>query len=252
MNTTIYLCEDSFENILTAVYLGWSSRKGHSHVRLQLRQTADVEDFCNYHIVETDFEQAEKVSRSIEHKISREAWLLVYRASLSWDPQKADAIYRFLVGGFHYGRKVTQMLAEPAVQKIFELNRQVSNESHFFREFIHFDTMDNQILLSRIRPKSNVLPMIAPYFADRLSQDNFLLLDMERRLAAVHRADRPWFLTSLFDDEAETLLAPDPEVYRNLWKTFYHSIAIEERKTPSLHKILLPLRYRDAASECGS
>lgn len=249
MNTTIYLCDDSFENILTAVYYAWASRKGHSHVRLQMNQTSSMELFCDYIPVETDFEKAKKVSRSIENKISHEAWQMVYRASMSFNPDKADAIYRFLVGGFHYGKKVTQMLAEPAVQKIFELNRQVSNESYFFREFVRFDAMDNNILLSKIRPKSNVLPMIAPHFADRLSGENFLILDVERSLAAVHQADKQWFLTSLTKEEVETVLSYESDVYRDLWKTFYNSIAIEERKNPTLQRNLMPLRYREFMTE---
>lgn len=249
MNTTIYLCEDSFENIMTAVYDAWASKKGHSHVRLQINQESTMELFCDYITVETDLEKVEKVSRSIENKISHEAWQMVYRAAMSWDAKKADAIYRFLVGGFHYGRKVTQMLAEPAVQKIFELNRQVSNESHFFREFVRFDAMDNNILLSKIRPKSNILAMIAPHFADRLSGENFMILDVDRNLAAVHQAEKQWFLTSLTREEAETVLSHESDVYRDLWKTFYNSIAIEERKNYKLQRNMMPLRYREFMTE---
>lgn len=68
MYTTIYLCEDNLDSILTGVYDAWASRKGHSHVRLQMKQETTMELFCDYISVEADTQKAEKVSRSIKKR----------------------------------------------------------------------------------------------------------------------------------------------------------------------------------------
>ena len=64
--TYIYQCEDSTDGILTAVYDAWASRRGHSHIKLQILREADtMELFSEYIPVQTDAEKAEKVRRSV-------------------------------------------------------------------------------------------------------------------------------------------------------------------------------------------
>ncbi|MDD6212150.1 MAG: TIGR03915 family putative DNA repair protein [Clostridiales bacterium] len=247
--TTVFCCQDNMDSIFTGIYDAWASRLGHSHVRLQLAAHYNYELFTKTVEVQPNPEKTEKVIRSIRTKISSEAWSMVYRAVLSQYESKADDIYRFLILGFHYGSCVTKMLTEPAVQRIHELNRFVGNEAHFFREFLRFDSMEQNILFARIRPKSNVLTLLTPHFADRISGENFLILDVGRNLASIHPANQPWYLTALTREEAEALLSRKPDQYRDLWKTFYDTIAIEERKNPRLQRNMMPLRYREFMPE---
>lgn len=305
---TVFVCEDNLDSILTGVYDAWASKQGHAHVQLVLNSAFTYSLLCSYITVKTDTAKAESVVRSIKKKISVLAWQMVYRAAMSDDETKADAIYRFLIGGFHFGARITEMLAEPAVQKIFALNRQVANEAHFYREILRFESVISstddvaassfhdtaasassfyapagsrghteitkkphglspaagdtllsgntdstahcgEILYAKIRPKSNVLAMVAPHFADRLPSENFLILDVGHSIAAVHPADRPWFLTPLTKEQADMLLAQNADQYPDLWKTFYHMIAIKERKNPKLQRNMLPLRYREFMTE---
>ena len=240
MNTTVYLCDDDLDSIFTAVYDAWASRKGHNHVRLQMNRTATMELFCDYITVVPNAAKAESVSRSIRRKISTKAWHMVYRAAMSPEDSRADDIYRFLIGGFYYGACVVDMLAEPAVRRLQELNRNIANETHYHKEFLRFDATAEGILFARIRPKGNILTMLTPHFADRLSGENFLILDVGRRLAAVHPAGQDWYLASLSREQAESFLSQKPDEYRDLWKTFYDTIAIEEHKNPLLQRNNMP------------
>ena len=246
---TIYVCGEELESILTAVYDAWASRKGHSRGKIEMEKEDTMELFATYVPVKQDPEKAEKVMRSIRRKIGEEAWSMVYRAALSEHESRADDIYRFLIGGFYYGPKALKMLAEPAVYRLMELNRAVGNESHFFKEFLRFDEREGHVLFGRIRPKNNVLSLVMPHFADRLPKENFLILDTGRASAGVHPAGREWYLTSLKPEAAEALMAAKSDGYRDLWKTFYQAIAIEERKNPKLQRNMMPLRYREYMTE---
>lgn len=252
-NTTYtYQCEDSTDGILTAVYDAWASRRGHSRIKLQIPREADtMELFSEYIPVQTDAEKAEKVRRSILKKISTEAWEMVFRASLSNQDEKADLIYRFLIGGFYYGAPVTKMKAEPVVMRMTELARSVSNEAHEWKQFIRFDEQAGRILFARFRPKNNVILSVSAHFADRLSGENFLILDTGRSIAAVHPAGQNWYLTSLSEADANAAFSSQPDEYRDLWKTFFDSIAIRERTNPKLQQNMMPLRYREYAVEFG-
>lgn len=173
----IFVCEDSVDGIFTAVYDAWASGFGHANVKLQIEGECNLELFSDYIPVTTDYEKSEKVARSVRRKISEEAFFMIYRTCFSFDTEKADAIYRFLLWGFRYGSKVVSMLAEPAVHRVFELQRKVNNEHHQFIEFLRFREIENHILLGKIHPKCNVVPLIAEHFADRFSGENWIIYD---------------------------------------------------------------------------
>ena len=182
---TVYICKDSFEGILCGVYDAWMSRRGHANVRLETEgQGGTMELFCEYQEVPVEEEKTEKVVRSVRTRISEAAYEAVYKASLSRDPDRADRIYRFLIYGFHYGAAVTDMLQIPEVFHIFEMCRYLDNEAHLFKEFLRFVEMEGGFLASRIGPKNDVLILVAPHFADRLPEENWLIYDEKRKKAA--------------------------------------------------------------------
>lgn len=249
---TIYMCEDSFEGMLCGVYDAWTSRKGHSQVKLGIKdQGESLELFCDYVDVPEDGEKAEKVIRSIREKISEEAYEAVYKASLSMEKDRADRIYRFLIYGFHVGAGITDMLQIPAVCDIFEMCRYVGNEAHLTTEFLRFSEMEGNLLVSRIGPKNDVLVLIAPHFADRLSGENFMIYDEKRGKAVIHPAMRPWAVVYPSSEEWKERLtkAVEEDVYKVLWKAFRKSVTIRERINPRCQMNHLPLRYRPYMTE---
>jgi probable DNA metabolism protein len=146
------------------------------------------------------------------------------------------------------------MLQEPAVMAIFELTRKVGNEAHFFREFIRFASLEDRVLVSHIEPKCNILTLIAPNFADRMPSENWMIIDDTRYLAIVHSADTPYYLTPLSQEEYEQLSKTrnQPDIFIDLWKDFFQTIAIEARKNYRCQRTMMPLWYRKNAVEFQS
>lgn len=247
----IFVCEDSVDGIFTAVYDAWASGFGHANVKLQIEGECNLELFSDYIPVTTDYEKSEKVARSVRRKISEEAFFMIYRTCFSFDTEKADAIYRFLLWGFRYGSKVVSMLAEPAVHRVFELQRKVNNEHHQFIEFLRFREIENHILLGKIHPKCNVVPLIAEHFADRFSGENWIIYDQGRRFAAFHERNSAYYFMqvegtiwqSVCEREEET------EKYPDLWKIFTQTISIKERENRTCQMTHLPLWLRENMTE---
>lgn len=259
---TVFLCGPEPEDIFTAVYDAWASRLGHGHVALEIEAEAwQPRLFASYRQVRRDEEKAEKVARSVYRKISAEAYHGIYQAALSFEADRADAIYRFLIQGFCIGAGVIDQLQNPAVCRVFELSRRVGREAHLFLEFARFAQWDNGILFGRLAPKCNVLPIIAPHFDGRLSGENWILYDETRGRAAVHPADSSWFLMDAADSGWEELFAhqeqredlllvpTDQQAWEELWRGFVKSIAIEPRTNPRLQRNLMPLWYRKHMTE---
>ena len=244
---TVYYCENSVEGILSGVYTAWTSRKGHDNVKLKIMGTEDtMELFCQYEEVKIDSVKAGKVVKAMKENISKEAYSLVYKSALSKDPDRADKIYRFLIYGFHIGSSIIDMLQLPEVYEIFQMCRHIDNETHLLTGFVRFIEMEGELLVSRIGPKNDVVVLLAPHFADRLSGENWVIYDENRKKAVLHPANRPWYLLDLISPEWESKLkkASEEDEYEELFKCFRKSISIKERENPVCQQNHMPLRYR--------
>lgn len=244
---TIYLCDSSIEGILSGVYTAWASGKGHDNGKLRLKDDgATMELFCQYEEVTVDSQKADKVITAIRNKISEEAYEVVYKAALSNDMDRADKIYRFLIYGFRVGARVVSMLQNQAVYDIFQMCRFVDNETHLLTGFVRFSEMEGDLLVGRIGPKNDVIVLLAPHFADRLSGENWVLYDVNRKKAVLHPAYRHWYLTDFLPSDWEDKIVKTSveDEYEDLFKRFRKSISIKERTNPICQLNHMPLRYR--------
>ncbi|MDO5539621.1 MAG: TIGR03915 family putative DNA repair protein [Eubacteriales bacterium] len=248
---TVFTCEDTFEGMMTCIYDAWAARLGHKNVRLQTEPVLQQELFCQYVHVSGDTRKTEKVVRSVQRKISVQAYRRMYLAAMSFETDKLDAIYRFLVLGFAYGPDILERMSEPAVMRIWELSRKVGNEAHFFREFTRFTSLDGRVYVAHIEPKCNITAISAEHFADRMPSENWMIIDDNRRIGAVHPKNQPFYMTEFSKEEMDRLLESEEQTdeYTDLWKEFFRSIGIEARKNPKCQRNMMPLWYRKHATE---
>lgn len=246
-----FLCEESIEGIFTGIYDAWASGLGHENVKILLRNQYEPELFFEYEEIIPEKDKAEKVARSIRKKISPSAFRAVYQAAMSWEEDRADAIYRFLVEGFRRGACIVQMLQLPAAARIFSLSRAVANEAHRFLQFVRFEQLDNGVLFASISPKSQVLTLIAPHFEERYSGENWIIYDRTRGEAAVHEALNPYVMAKISEKDADDFLARygKEDGYTDLWKTFFKAVGIKERENYRCQRNFLPLWYRKHMTE---
>ncbi len=244
-------CTGTVNGIFTAIYRAWEL--GTSRTRITIADNDNLELFAEYVEIEDDEALAAKVAASIKRKISMDAYEQVYYAALSSDPERGDAIYRFLMVGFRYGREVVNMLANPHVRKVFELSRNVGRETHNYLGFIRFCQCNHNnmpLLLARFDPKNNILDMVSHHFADRLLQENWIIVDTKRNICSLHNAGSRYYIIHDIPNELLNLLvtqsleAFENKAYEELWETFRSSITIESRRNESLQQQLMPLRYR--------
>lgn len=251
----IFLCDNNIDGIFTAIYLAWSSRYGHTNIKIEevceQYNYSSMELFSEYIKVETDYSKAYKVSQTIMEKISEEAYQMVCRVALSDYFGKADLIYRFLIIGFHIGNKALEHLSDEVVSNFYNINKNVNNEVHHLLGFVRFSEQDNGLLVCAIHPKNNVLSLITPHFADRLPEERFIIYDENRNTAALHMPGKQWILAEVPELEINNFkeFSSNEDEYRDLWKIFFEHIAIKERINPKLQRNNLPLRFRGDMSE---
>ena len=121
----------------------------------------------------------------------------------------------------------------------------------------------------------SVFSQVAEHFADRMPDEYFMILDDNRKYAVIHpgkhysgqQADRKreiseqkrymkekaqkMYLRELSDEEMKMLRQTEilKDEYTELWKTFFHTIGIEQRKNPTCQRNLMPIWKRKHAVE---
>ena len=234
----VILCDNSIESILTAIYDGFviknerfAGRKKNlpeyqDNIEIRPLENYEYEMFAEYLTVKADEEKAEKTVYAIRKKLGDKVWHITLRAICHFDSHRGTQIFHFLVRGFHIGSKVMDMLYDTYVMSVMEL------------------------LYSKIEPKCNVLPLIAEHFSGRFPNENFVIYDAVRKLSVVHKKYEKYFFvrdSEIALSERNTIkngLAEKSDNYEMLWKTYFHSIGIEERENRKCQRNMLPLWYR--------
>ncbi len=238
---------------MTGVYDAYASKLGFENVKLQMAEEMDRELFAEYVEVEADAEKSEKVLRTIRKELGLEAFDAVCQAAASWDNRKANAIFKTVVLGLHLPKKkkVMDCLTKDYVCTVAELSKKTWHEAHRFMGFVRFTELAGGILYADIRPENEVLPLIAPHFANRYPEEHWVIYDERREKFAIHRAGKGWMIVEDMKvaEEVKTALSMEEDDYRAMWKAFTKSIAIEARKNEKLQQQLLPLKFRDKMTE---
>lgn len=241
---------------MTCIYEAWSEALKVGHDKIQLKKEPIFQQtlFDEYIHVDADGEKAGKVIRSIRRDISDEAYLNVYYATLSVEEDALQAIYNFLRVGFAVGKGVLDYITNPHVMRIFEIRRRVGNESHHFREFARFQSLDNKVYVSHLEPRSDVIMLVGRHFADRMPSEHWMIIDDNRRTACVHPKDESNYLRYLTDEEFEVLRKTEDyeDEYTDMWKTFFNTIGIKERENYICQRNMFPIWKRKHVVEFNS
>lgn len=204
-----------------------------------------AEDMCcslyPLRTVETDEEHAMRVYHSFD-KFGREGRELAVRTFLTCLPEKELWLWRFLRLGYEQGPKIGKNLTDPVVDKVRKAVWHLEHEAHMYKGFTRFSELDG-VLAGEIEPKNRVLPLLRPHFCGRYPQENFVLHDRVHHEALLHQpGPHGWAILPVEDF---SLAAPGAEElsYRRLWRSFYDTIAIEDRYNPKCRMTHMPKRY---------
>lgn len=234
-----YIYDGSFSGLLTAIY--------ESYYRRQIPEAIMVEEarqnalFTEQVIIPTDEEKADKVYIAICEKISRCALHNVYCVFLAQLPESEMLIYYYLGLGFKLGAKVDSHLGDKRIFQVHQVAKKVRFEAHRMLGLIRFRQLKNELYYAEIEPDHNILELVAPHFTRRMANQNWLIHDVKRGLAAIYN-QREWAIMPLTGQE-NLPVSETENLYQSLWQQYFSSIAITSRTNPILQKRCMPKRY---------
>ena len=236
----IFIYDDTFEGLLTAIYDGFYSKEpptsiygaNEANVPLLLGEIIEI-------ITEKD--KFKKVRDAIINKIDFLAFKKIYMVYLSNQEDKTMVIYKYLKIAFKLGHDVHSFLNVDAIRLIDDINRRVSMESHRFEGFIRFNYIDEKFLYSSIEPDNDILELLGDHFKSRFSREYFIIHDISREKALLYNGIS--YEIIFMDKETYEKLKSHDDEYAKLWKTYFKSTTIEERKNLRLQCRMMPKRY---------
>ena len=242
-------CDNTIDGLLTALYDGFVIKKrlGDAYddcISICIGSGQNYSLFSTWLESRTDPKKASLTASTIYQQLGADVYAQVFRTLCHYEEDRGTILMGFLVRAFKEGPSILDHLSDPYVMRVLELSRKCGNESHLFHGFVRFTQLENT-LYSRIEPKCNVLPILSPHFNDRLPEENWIIYDATHKIGSIHKAGDNWFLMdapSLLDIDLSSRRKKDP--FHALWRSFFQSIAIEERENPRCQNTLIPKWYR--------
>jgi probable DNA metabolism protein len=234
----IYLYDGSFEGLLNAIAAAMERRQKPDRISNNSKEEEGL--FLEKVRIKTDSRQAalflEKIKQKFPYKVLQNALLLF----LSEMEDFELVVFDYLNLIFQYGAQIFNNLSNESILKAHRMCQKVILETHRLKGLIRFKELKDGFLYAPIEPDHNVLQLIAPHFTRRLASQKWMIHDLKRGIGAFYQNGK-W--KALEIEGKNILLSEEENGYQELWKTYFETIAIAERKNPALQKRFMPKRY---------
>ena len=193
---------------------------------------------------------AEASEKELIALLTPQAYYHLYACYLS-ELKGIDAdIARFVQAIRKRGKAYEKNVGDPAIFRIVQVSRKVRGESHRLKGLLRFQELKDGMLYAMVEPDHNIITLLAPHFARRYGTRRWMIHDRKRGKACLYE-NGEWMEVAIENAPDLTLETGDRDAYQNpeeayykqLWKTFYKSIAIKERKNDKLRQHFMPKKY---------
>lgn len=197
--------------------------------------------------IETDLTRAERVKKGIIKCGGITLLSQLFYAMRSNDENKYTVIFFVAARCLREKRNVLEDYADENVLSLFELKRKIGNETHKMMGFLRFEELVSSCIYAHFEPDNDIIDLVAPHFAKRLSNERFIIHDTKRNLLALYDGNQIKIIEN--DRAVVAYLSSGEAEFKKLWETYFKSVSIKERENPRLQDNYLPRRYRKNMSE---
>ena len=162
---------------------------------------------------------------------------LILRSIHSEKAQIAFLYLRFLV---KTGKSVRHHVNDERVRAAMDVFHAVQYEIHRMKGFLRFKETETSVFYAPFSPDHDIVDLLAPHFMRRLGETPFVLHDVKRGKAFLARGKEHLLIAA---EHADLTLSERENALETLWKSYYKTVAILERKNERQMKAYMPVRY---------
>jgi probable DNA metabolism protein len=201
----------------------------------------DVFLFATQKIV-PDPERVEKWLHSMRKSYGEEVISDFMALFFSEDIERERLSLRYALLLKQKGNMIRRALHHEVIHKVMKIRRAYFFEVHRFQGLVRFREIGGW-LYGPIEPSYHVLPYLWPHFRRRLPHERWIIHDVSRDVAVLFDGQIHWANGFVLDGDSHLKETEKEKEIQNLWKSFYQSIAIPERKNPRQQRQMMPKKY---------
>ena len=190
--------------------------------------------------VETDEQKAERVDNCLSGCKTKTYYDLPL-ALKSGEQIKFTVIFNYLKKVIDFKDvDISKNFADGDVLAFTDLIRRLLLEAHRFKGFLRFFEADGGYYYATYEPDGDITELLMPHFKDRF-RFPFVIHDIKRNILGL--SDGRKYKVIKWNDKVEVYLSEGEKQFESLWKTYYRSVNIKERKNERLMRECMPKRY---------
>ena len=238
INQTI-IYDGTFNGLLNIVFQCYSNKFLPQKIYDEKTYSPNFLDKTMY--IDTDYTKSERVFSGINNNIGYEVLYNSFYAFLSDEKEKEMNILKYICEGFDIGPKINTMITVSYVYKVISMRRKALSECHKLKGLLRFIEVGENIFYAQVHPDNNIIEPLGQHFIKRLPSQNFIIHDKNRNLYFLYNGKDYTIVENQDIHIPEVTL--EEQKYQDLWKIFFKTIAIKERKNPRCQMQFMPKKY---------
>ncbi|MGJ0360296.1 TIGR03915 family putative DNA repair protein [Aliarcobacter cryaerophilus] len=239
----ILLYDGTFEGFLSLVYEVYYKKLKPTKIYKTLPNEILFEEILE---IDTSKESGIKVLNAIKTKFPKEILEKILNIFMCDSKEFEMALLEYIVIGFKDSKQLYN-INNSCVFYLNNLEKELFRVTHKLTGFIRFEELEDKTLYAKIESKFNVIYFLGRHFLKRFNNQNFIIHDINRKLAFVKMKNDYSIKEVAFFDEP--IYSSNEEKFQKLWKSFFSGVTINERTNLKLQTQMVPLLYRTYMSE---
>jgi probable DNA metabolism protein len=246
MNLFIY--DQSFEGLLTAI---------HDAIEMDIKpdkiiSTKSFQDdlFATKYDISTDPDKFDNIWNQIKAKSNEQNCQRIFKTYLSELPDIELIIYDYIKLIIETPYNIEVNFSEDCVIKLNNIQKKVGREVQRVMMFVRFQKTVDDIYYASFDPKYNVIPLSVSHFRNRFADQKWVIFDTKRKYGYYYDLESVREITigkqkvSFESGKVDSdILHMSEKLFQKLWKSYYDTINIKERKNFKVHMQFLPKRF---------
>lgn len=239
----ILVYDGTFEGFLSLVYEVYYKKLKPTKIYKTLPNEILFEEILE---INSSKESGIKVLNAIKTKFPKEILEKILNIFMCDSKDFEMALLEYIVIGFKDSKQLYN-INNSCVFYLNNLEKELFKNVHRMSGFTRFEELEDKTLYAKIESKFNIVYFLGRHFLKRFNNQNFIIHDINRKLAFVKIENDFSVQEVAFFDEPN--YSPNEEKFQKLWKSFFSGVTINERTNLKLQTQMVPLLYRTYMSE---
>ncbi len=244
---TNIIYDGSFEGILTVIFDCYERKLEPFCISPRSNNQSSL--FSDRIEIDADPEKSNRVLNGLFKKISKNGIDKLYKVFCSELPERELLILEYCKKIFTSKYNIANDFRSQPVLRVQQIVKMINREIHRMHAFVRFQKTKDDIYAATIKPDFDVLALSVDHFKKRYQDQLWLIYDIKRdygiyydkaELKTVQLNNPVWTERHQIKEE---VLAENEKRLQIMWKKYFDSTCIEERKNMKLHLRHVPHRY---------